>query len=119
MVSGEKEDFIKIRISREKKKNWKKLCSEKQISLTSLIIDSVENRIMDDERRTVLNFIEHQDNRFKKIETNINQFARIANAQKYVSESELNCFLENLTEIEKLKKEQNEIFAKIYSMLSK
>jgi hypothetical protein len=47
---------------------------------------SVENRILDNERRQILTFIEKQDNVFIKIETNINQIARIANGQKFISE---------------------------------
>lgn len=115
----EKEVRIYIRIQKSRKENWKKICSEKQISLTSLIIHSVENRIQDDERRKVLAFIEKQDNIFIKIETNINQVARIVNGQKFISEQELKDFLGKLSEIEKLKREQNMIFSRIYSMLGK
>ncbi len=115
----EKKDFVKIRISTTKKENWKKLCSEKNISLTSLITDSVENRMQDDERRKVLAFIEKQDNIFVKIETNINQIAKMVNGQKFISENELQKFSNQLTEIAKLKAQQNEVFLKIYSMLGK
>ncbi len=48
-----KEARIFIRIQKQKKDNWKKLCSEKQISLNSLIINSVEKRIFDNERRKI------------------------------------------------------------------
>ena len=115
----EKTEAIKFRISREKKANWKKICNEKQITITSLIIDSVENRILDNERKEILAFIEKQDNLFAKIETNINQVARIANGQKFISEIELGKFSKKLAEIVQLKKEQNIIFGKIYSMLAK
>ena len=115
----EKTEAIKFRITREKKANWKKICNEKQITLTSLIIDSVENRILDNERKEILAFIEKQDNLFVKIETNINQVARIANGQKFISEIELGKFSKKLAEIVQLKKEQNKIFSKIYSMLAK
>ena len=115
----EKTEAIKFRISREKKANWKKICNEKQITITSLIIDSVENRILDNERKEILAFIEKQDNLFAKIETNINQVARIANGQKIISENELRKFSEKVSEIVQLKKEQNKIFSKIYSMLAK
>ncbi|MDN3607687.1 hypothetical protein [Kaistella yonginensis] len=115
----EKAEAIKFRISKEKKSNWKKICVEKQTTLTSLIIDSVENRILDQERKEILAFIEKQDNLFVKIETNINQVARIANGQKFISEIELGKFSEKLAEIVQLKKEQNKIFGKIYSMLAK
>ena len=114
-----KEDLIIIRVQKFRKDNWKKLCLEKQISLTSLIIDSVENRLMNDERRKVLAFIEKQDNIFGKIETNINQVARMVNGQKFISENELKEFTNQLIEISKLKVRQNEVFLKIYSMLEK
>lgn len=115
----EKTEAIKFRITREKKANWKKICNEKQITLTSLIIDSVENRILDNERQEILTFIEKQDNLFVKIETNINQVARIANGQKFISTNELKKFSEKVSEIVQLKREQNKIFSKIYSMLAK
>jgi hypothetical protein len=115
----EKTEAIKFRLSKEKKNNWKKICVKKQITLTSLIIDSVENRILDNERKEILAFIEKQDNLFVKIETNINQVARIANGQKFISENELRKFSEKVSEIVQLKKEQNKIFSKIYSMLAK
>ncbi|SIT96863.1 hypothetical protein SAMN05660493_01558 [Epilithonimonas bovis DSM 19482] len=110
---------IEIRIERERKKNWKKLCSERNVSLTSLIIDSVENRLMHDERRKILAFIEKQDNIFVKIETNINQIAKIANTNKSMSPNEITKFSEKLVEIEKLKIEQNKLFSMIHSLLSR
>ncbi|MCY1661065.1 hypothetical protein [Chryseobacterium sp. SL1] len=115
----EKEVRIYIRIQKARKENWKKICSEKQISLTSLIIHSVENRILDDERRKVLNFIEVQDNIFVKIETNINQLARHVNTMKAITPSEVGYFNRQLNQIIELKKEQNSIFKKIYSMIGK
>ena len=90
-----------------------------QISLTNLIIDSVENRMMDNERKKVLAFIEKQDNIIQKIETNINQIAKMVNGQKFISENKLQKFSNKLTEIAKLKAQQNEVFIYIYSMLGK
>ena len=114
----EKRDHIKIRISKTRKENWKKICKEKNITLTNLIIASVENRILEDERKKILMFIEKQDNIFIKIETNINQIARIVNAQKFISSKELNHFQNQINEITDLKKQQNEIFTKIYSLIA-
>lgn len=114
----EKEVRIFIRIQKSRKENWKKICLKKQISLTNLIIDSVENRILEDERRKVLAFLESQDNIFSKIETNINQIAKIANGQKFISEKKLQNFSIQLKEIRDLKKQQNEIFIKIYSLIA-
>ena len=114
----EKKDFVKIRISTTRKENWKKLCSEKNISLTSLITDSVENRMQDDERRKVLAFIEKQDNIFIKIETNMNQLAKFVNGQKFINKTEFDEFQNQLKTITKLKEKQNEIFMKIYSLIA-
>ncbi len=114
----EKRDHIKIRISKTRKQHWKKICKEKNITLTNLIIASVENRILEDERKKILTFIEKQDNIFIKIETNINQIARIVNAQKFISSKELDYFQSQLKTIIKLKEQQNEIFIKIYALMA-
>ena len=115
----QKKNEIKFRIEIERKKTWKKFCSEKNISLTSLIINSVEGKILENDRRQIIAFIEKQDNLFVKIETNINQVAKIVNGQKFISEIELKNFLNQLLELAILKKKQNEMFEKIYSMLAK
>lgn len=114
----EKEVRIFIRIQKYRKENWKKLCLKKNISMSSLIIDSVENRILDDERRKVLAFIEKQDNIFGKIENNINQVAKIVNGQKFMGEKELSNFSVQLSEVADLKRKQNEMFIKIYSLIA-
>jgi hypothetical protein len=116
-ISG-KERTIIIRIQKYRKENWKKLCFQKHISLTSLIIDSVENRILDDERRKILAFIEKQDNIFARIETNINQVARIVNTQKLISSEDFKSFNQKLKIVIELKEQQNEIFMKIYSLIA-
>lgn len=115
----EKRDYIKFRILVTRKQHWKKICKERNITLTNLIIASVENRILEDERKKILTFIEKQDNIFIKIETNINQIARVANTQKFISSKELNYFQNQLKTIIKLKEKQNEVFLKIFSMLAK
>ena len=113
-----KENLILIRIEKARKDKWKNICQKKNISITSLIINSVENRILDDERRKVLSFIDKQDNIFTKIETNINQIARIANSQKFIKIPDLKFFNSQLELIVVLKQQQNEIFIKIYSLLA-
>lgn len=95
------------------------VCRERHISMTDLIIDSVENRIFENERKEVLAFMEKQDNLFIKIQTNINQIARIANGQKSISDVEMEKFTSKIIQFTTLKKEQNKIFEKIYSMLAK
>ena len=114
-----KEDLIKIRIEKFKKEDWKKFCLDKNISLTSLIVNSVEGKILENDRRQIIAFIEKQDNLFVKIETNINQVAKIVNGQKFIGEIELKNFSNQLSEIAIIKIKQNEMFEKLYSMLTK
>ncbi|MGB4447528.1 MAG: plasmid mobilization relaxosome protein MobC [Cloacibacterium sp.] len=118
MEKDGKEDLILIRIQKNRKDSWKKICKERNITLTNLIIASVENRILEDERKKILRFIEKQDNIFIKIETNINQIARVANTQKFISSKELSHFQSQLKTIIKLKEQQNEIFIKIYALMA-
>lgn len=114
-----KDGVIILRVEREKKIEWKKNCKKKNISLSSLIVDAVDGNLLENEKREILRFIEKQDNIFSKIETNINQIAKIANAQKYIKKKEFLEFTAKQDEILALKKQQNEIFLKIYSMLGK
>ena len=114
----EKAKTIKFRLDKERKQVWIKFCSERQITLTGFIVNSVEGKLLDNERREVLAFIEKQDNLFAKIENNINQVARIANSQKFISKTELNSFNQKLEKIAELKNQQNQIFLKIYEMMS-
>ncbi|AZA73792.1 hypothetical protein EG358_08515 [Chryseobacterium indoltheticum] len=118
MERNVKESQIVFRIEKDRKQIWKKLCSERKISVTSLIVDSVEKRIFADERRKVLLFIEKQDNVFRKVETNINQLARIVNGQKFITQAQFSVFREQLKVVADLKKEQNEIFKQIYSLIA-
>lgn len=119
MGNDGKKSQILIRVQKSQKEHWKNLCKGRNLTLTDLITASVENRILDNERRQIVAFIEKQDNVFIKIETNINQVAKIVNGQKFISESELKNFTAKLSEITKLKKQQNQIFKKIYEMLAK
>ncbi|HFK5538405.1 TPA: hypothetical protein ACGZ96_003569 [Elizabethkingia anophelis] len=112
-----KDVMIKFRIEKRKKEKWKNICYNKKISLSSLIIDSVENKILDDERRKILMFIEKQDNIFAKIENNINQIARHVNVQKFISTADIKVFNDKLDLITELKNQQNKIFEKIYKLI--
>ena len=114
-----KEELVIIRIQKSQKENWKRICKERNITMTDLITASVENKILDSERRQIIEFIEKQDNVFIKIETNINQVAKIANGQKFIRESELKNFTNKISELMELKKRQNQIFEKIFEMLAK
>lgn len=118
MKTSTKNVRLFIRLQKEKKEAWKKLCDTRNISLTNFIIDSVEQKMLSDERRKVLAFIEKQDNLFAKIGNNINQVAKYVNTQKGISNEELQNFNRQLEKLEELKKEQNQIFLKIYKHLA-
>ncbi|MGQ1928983.1 hypothetical protein [Ornithobacterium rhinotracheale] len=110
--------FIKFRIGKSQKKEWQKRCSKKGDTLTDFIIQSVENRMLNSERREILKFIEKQDNIFAKIENNINQFAKIANGQKFITPLEMKSFTQKLAQVAELKREQNKMFERIYKLLA-
>lgn len=114
-----KDAQIIIRIEHKRKESWKKICSKKNITVSNLIIASVENKLRNDERRAILDFIDQQDNIFIKIETNINQIAKITNTQKFIKPSQLCSFSKQLAEIIALKETQNKIIANIYALLAK
>ena len=113
----QKENII-FRIEKSKKEEWKRFCKEKGITLTSLIINSVEGRVWDNERKKALEFIEKQGNLFAKVETNINQQAKFINSQKFMTKEQMLQFGNDLTEVIKLKQEQNLIFKKIYHFIA-
>lgn len=117
-MSETKETRIFIRLQKEKKTAWKKLCKARNLSLTNLIIDSVEQRLLADEKREVTAFIEKQDNLFAKIGNNINQVAKYVNTQKSISEAELKAFNHHLNKLEELRAAQNQIFLGIYKKLA-
>ena len=90
---------IKIRIKKSKKEEWKRYCKEKGITLTNLIINSVEGRAWDNERKKALEFIEKQGNLFAKVENNINQQAKFINSQKFMTKEQMLQFGNDLTEV--------------------
>ena len=89
------------------------------MTFKDLIVDSVEDRMMQNEKREIIAFIEAQDNIFKKIENNINQYAKIANSSKWISEMEIKIFNQNLYEIRRMKEKQNDMFKIIIELLGK
>ena len=113
----QKENII-FRIEKSKKEEWKRYCKEKEITLTNLIINSVEGRAWDNERKKALEFIEKQGNLFAKVENNINQQAKFINSQKFMTKEQMIQFGNDLAEVIKLKREQNEILMKTYRFIA-
>ncbi|MDR7693408.1 plasmid mobilization relaxosome protein MobC [Riemerella anatipestifer] len=109
---------VNFRISKSKKNEWKRFCKKQGITLTSLIINSVEKRTWDSERRKAMEFIEKQVNLFAKVENNINQLAKYVNSQKFMTQQQAGEFEVYLREVKKLKEEQNEILRKTYHFIA-
>lgn len=113
-----KSSAIYFRIETEKKNRWVENCRKRNTSLTDYIIGSVDGRFVKSERIQILAFLEKQDNFFVKVQTNINQFAKIANTEKTVSKELLTAFRGELDEVIRLKMEQNKMFSQIYRLLA-
>lgn len=107
-----------FRIDQSKKEEWKRFCKKEGITLTSFIINPVEKRTWDNERRKAMAFIEKQVNLFAKVENNINQLAKYVNGQKFMTPQQANEFEVYLKAVKKLKQEQNEILMKTYHFIA-
>ncbi|CAI9430364.1 Uncharacterised protein [Candidatus Ornithobacterium hominis] len=91
---------VVVRLAEEDKQRWVKMCEKRGISLTDLVISSVEEKMMKDEKLGLMKFIELQDNYFLKVQNNINQFAKHANTQQRVGEASLREFNELLKQVQ-------------------
>lgn len=114
-----KKKRIEIRVDELQKEKWTKLCRMNNITMTDLIVSSVEKKLLSNDRTSIVKYIEKQDNYFSKVENNINQFAKIANAQKFISNNEMASFNRLLEEVSELKKEQGKIISNIFFLLGK
>lgn len=110
---------ITLRLSQELKNQWQSHCNKSNIYLSDFIINTVEGKMLENDRKEIMTFIEKQGNIFAKIENNINQIARFINTEKYLSKELLNDYNQKLSELNSLKTEQNRIIKKIYTELAK
>lgn len=110
---------ITLRLSQEIKDQWQSHCNKSKIYISDYIINTVEGKILENDRKEIMSFIEKQGNIFAKIENNINQIARFINTGKYIPEELLIDYNNKLSELNSLKTEQNRIIKKIYTELAK
>lgn len=113
------DSFIQIRVLKSQKTEWIKFTDEKKISMTNLVISSVENKLLNSDRKEIMTFIEKQGNIFAKIENNINQIAKVINTEKNISNALLYYYNNKLSELNIMKLEQNDLLRKIYNLLAK
>ncbi len=110
---------ITLRLSQEIKDQWQTNCDKSNIYLSDYIVNTVEGKMLENDRKEIMSFIERQGNIFAKIENNINQIARFINTEKYLSEELLKDYNTKLSELNSLKTKQNRIIKKIYTELAK
>ncbi|OCA69108.1 hypothetical protein BBI01_18030 [Chryseobacterium artocarpi] len=110
---------ITLRLHQDTKEKWLLHCTNSNVHLSDYIINSVEGKLLDNDRKEIMNFIENQVNIFAKIENNINQIARYINSKKDFPSSLLSEYNSKLEILNNLKIEQNRIIKKIYTELAK
>lgn len=110
---------ITLRLDQPIKDKWLAYCQKSNIYLSDFIVNMVEGKMLENDRKEIMFFIEKQGNVFAKIENNINQIARHVNTEKSIPKELLKEYNSKLQELNSLKTEQNRIIKKIYTELSK
>ena len=110
---------ITLRLEQQMKDKWLSHCKRSNIYLSDFIVNTVEVRMLENDRKEIMSFIEKQGNIFAKIENNINQIARYVNTEKSIPKGLLIEYNSKLQELNSLKTEQNKIIRKIYTKLAK
>lgn len=110
---------ITLRLEQQMKDKWLSHCKRSNIYLSDFIVNTVEGRMLENDRKEIMSFIEKQGNIFAKIENNINQIARYVNTEKSIPKGLLQEYNSKLQELNSLKTEQNKIIRKIYTELAK
>ncbi|EFK33201.1 MULTISPECIES: hypothetical protein [Chryseobacterium group] len=110
---------ITLRLHDEVKEKWLNHCNKYNLHLSDYIISGVEGKLLDNDRKEIMNFIENQVNLFSKIENNINQIAKHINTNKHLPTTLLSDYNSKLEILNSLKIEQNRIIKKIYIELAK
>ena len=118
MKEERKKEIIIFRVSEKQKEAWKKKCDELNITLTDLIISSVENKILRTEKRGLMSFLDKQIYQFSKVENNINQIAKIVNTEKRINEELFKTYLTKIQKLNELKNSQNHIIRKVLKRFS-
>ncbi|MBB4807270.1 polyribonucleotide nucleotidyltransferase [Chryseobacterium defluvii] len=110
---------ITLRLDQPIKDKWLAYCQKSNIYLSDFIVNMVEGKMLENDRKEIMAFIEKQGNIFARIENNINQIARYVNTEKSIPKELLKEYNSKLQELNSLKTEQNRIIKKIYTELSK
>jgi hypothetical protein len=110
---------ITLRLDQQIKDKWLRHCNKSNIYISDYIVNAVEGKMLENDRKQIMAFIENQGNIFAKIENNINQIAKYINTEKSLHPELLKEYNVKLQELNSLKIEQNKIIKKIYTELAK
>ncbi|MBT2621316.1 plasmid mobilization relaxosome protein MobC [Chryseobacterium sp. ISL-6] len=110
---------ITLRLEQQIKDNWLSHCQKSNIYLSDFIVNTVEGKMLENDRKEIMTFIEKQGNIFAKIENNINQIAKYVNTEKSIPTELLKEYSSKLQQLNSLKTEQNRIIKKIYIELAR
>ena len=95
------------------------MCSELGCTYTEFILSKINNEIDFGTKKTILDFIRKEDYFYSKVDNNINQIAKIVNAEKTISDNLLYTYTDVLKELYNLSKLKTDTILNIYKVLEK
>ena len=104
---------IDIRVSDERKQDWKKRAKEEKSTLTEFIINKVEEDYSLNDIKIMEGFFDKIVHLRGKVDVNINQISRNINLSRNVHESHMLDFLKVLGEYVSKIEEQNRLIIKV------
>ncbi|MCA4809821.1 plasmid mobilization relaxosome protein MobC [Empedobacter stercoris] len=104
-----RDKFIQIRVSEKEKNEFLKIASERELSLTDLILTDVLKLRDKTKHRKILNLINQENFDYSKVSTNINQVAKYVNTNQKIDENTLKEFNNLLRELIILKNKANDL----------
>lgn len=110
---------IDIRLSQEEKELLTKKCSELGCTYTEFFISKIKDEIDYSTKKNIFDFIRNDDYFYSKVDNNINQIAKIVNAEKQITNNLLHQHNQLLSELYYLSKTKSDIIFKIYNLLKK
>jgi antitoxin component of RelBE/YafQ-DinJ toxin-antitoxin module len=114
-----KNKFIQIRVSEEEKDKFNQKCKELGCTYTQYFFSLMEDKIDFATKKRTFEFLRNSENYYAKVESNINQVARIVNTEKQISNHTLEEFNFLLRELVSIKNDQLDKTKKIYLEVTK
>ena len=113
-----KNKFIQIRVSESEKEKLIEICNKLDCSYTHYCISKITGDLDFGSHKMIFDFVNKDDYFYSKVETNINQIARIINSEKQISNKLLENYNRLLCELASISNEKLQITKKIYNFLA-